>query len=103
MIHNATDASYEQDVLNSELPVLVDFWAPWCGPCKAMAPALDTFAGGAAGKVKVVKVNIDENPESAMKLGVRGVPTLVLYEKGEAVKRVVGAQSLAKLEAFAAL
>ena len=86
-----TDASFESDVLKSETPVLVDFWAPWCGPCRLVAPVLDKVAEGYAGKVTVVKVNVDENPETAMQYGIRSIPTIALFSGGEPVDGVMGA------------
>ncbi|KWT98474.1 MULTISPECIES: thioredoxin [unclassified Variovorax] len=102
MVASITDSTFEQDVVKSDVPVLVDFWAPWCGPCKLLAPVLDQLAANHEGKLKVVKVNIDEDREHAKKLAIRGVPTLVLYRDGEVVARASGAQSLGKLEAMVA-
>ena len=86
-----TDASFTQDVLKSELPVLVDFWAPWCGPCRMVAPVVDEIAEQYAGKVKVVKLNTDENPNVASQYGIRSIPTLIIFKAGERVDTVVGA------------
>ena len=86
-----TDSSFEQDVLKSDLPVLVDFWAEWCGPCKAIAPALHELAGELAGKVKIAKVNVDHSPMTPSKYGVRGIPTLILFKNGQVVAQKVGA------------
>jgi thioredoxin 1 len=86
-----SDSSFESDVLKSSVPVLVDFWAGWCGPCKAIAPAIDELAEQYAGQVKVAKVNVDENPGTPGKYGVRGIPTLILFKDGQIVDQVVGA------------
>lgn len=87
-----TDGNFAKDVLESGVPVLVDFWATWCGPCQVMGPVVDTVAGEYEGKVKVYKLNVDENPVTPSKYGVRGIPTLILFNKGEVVDRIVGAQ-----------
>ncbi|HML16542.1 MAG TPA: thioredoxin [Bryobacteraceae bacterium] len=86
-----TDGAFDQDVLNAEVPVLVDFWAPWCGPCKAMGPTVDALAAEYAGKVKIGKINTDENPATAMRYQVRGIPTLLLFKGGKVVDQRVGA------------
>ena len=91
-ITNTTDTGFEGDVLKGNGPVLVDFWAEWCGPCKALAPKLEEIAGELAGKAKIVKVDVDANPESAAKYGVRGIPTLVVFKDGREVGRLVGNQ-----------
>jgi thioredoxin 1 len=88
---HVTDAAFEKTVLESSLPVIVDFWAPWCGPCKMVAPILDKIAKEYAGKLVVAKVNTDENSEYAMKYGVQGIPTMLLTFKGKIVNRQVGA------------
>ena len=85
-----TDGSFEQDVLNSDVPVLVDFWAEWCGPCRALAPKLEEVATQFNGKVKVVKLNIDENPEAPAKYGVKGIPTMILFKEGQNIDQIVG-------------
>ena len=85
-----TDASFEQDVLKSDVPVLVDFWAEWCGPCRALGPKLEELASEMGGKVKILKLNIDENPESPGKYGVRGVPTMIMFKDGQEVEQIVG-------------
>ena len=89
-VKTVTDASFEADVLKSELPVLVDFWAPWCGPCRAVAPVLDRIAEQYAGRVTVAKVNVDENPETSMHYGIRSIPTVALFSAGEVVTGVMG-------------
>ena len=86
-----SDDKFEQEVLNSAEPVLVDFWAEWCGPCKQLSPVLDELAKEFEGKVTIAKVNIDENPEAPQKYGVRGIPTLILFKDGEAKATKVGA------------
>ena len=86
-----TDASFEQDVLKSDVPVLVDFWAPWCGPCRMVAPIVDEIAKDFEGKLKVVKLNTDENPNIASHYGIRSIPTLMIFKGGEKVDTVVGA------------
>lgn len=86
-----TDASFQADVLNSDLPVLVDLWAPWCGPCRIIAPVLEKLAGEYAGRLKIAKVNVDENPRTSGMFQVQGIPTLLLFRNGQLVDRIVGA------------
>ena len=100
LIVNTTDAQFEADVLSADGLVLVDYWAPWCGPCKMIAPILDDLAGEYEGKVKIVKVNVDDNPASAAKYGVRGIPTLSLFKGGQVVATKVGALAKSQLTAF---
>jgi thioredoxin 1 len=87
---HVTDAAFEKTILQSPIPVIVDFWAPWCGPCKAIAPILEKIALDYAGKLIVAKVDTDENPENAMKYGVQGIPTLLFIAKGKVLNRQVG-------------
>ena len=95
-----TDDSFEDEVLKAAEPVLVDFWADWCGPCKMVAPILDVVAEELEGKIKVAKLNIDENPATPPKFGIRGIPTLMLFKNGSVEATKVGAVSRAQLTAF---
>ena len=99
-ISAVTDSSFEQDVLKSDLPVLVDFWAEWCGPCRMIAPILEQVAAETVGKLKVVKLNVDENPATSPKYGIRGIPTLILFKNGQPAATQVGAVHKAQLAAF---
>jgi thioredoxin 1 len=100
LIKHVSDASFEADVINAQGPVLVDYWAEWCGPCKMIAPVLDEIAGTYQGKLTVAKLNIDENPETPVKHFVRGIPTLMLFKDGEVAATKVGALSKSQLAAF---
>lgn len=97
-----TDANFDREVLQSSIPVLVDFWATWCAPCKAIAPLIDTVADEYAGKVKVGKVNVDENQGTPAKYSVRGIPTIILFKDGAVLEQVVGAVPKSQLDALIA-
>lgn len=99
-VHHVSDSEFEQTVLKANAPVLVDYWAEWCGPCKMIAPVLDAIATDYAGKLTVVKLNIDENPNTPSKYGVRGIPTLMLFKNGEVEATKVGALSKVELAKF---
>ncbi|AXY67559.2 thioredoxin [Thermosynechococcus sichuanensis E542] len=96
---SVTDATFEEEVLNSDIPVLVDFWAPWCGPCRMVAPVVDEIANEYQGRVKVVKVNTDENSKVATDFGIRSIPTLMIFKGGQKVDILVGAVPKTKIEA----
>jgi len=99
-IVNVTDGTFEAEVLQSDSPVLVDYWAEWCGPCKMIAPILDEISGEYDGKLKIAKLNIDENPDTPPKYGIRGIPTLMLFKNGNVEATKVGALSKSQLTAF---
>ncbi|HEY8280887.1 MAG TPA: thioredoxin [Leifsonia sp.] len=96
---SVTDSSFESDVLNSEKTILVDFWAEWCGPCRAVGPILDQIAAEHADKIEIVKLNVDENPQTAAKYQITSIPAMKVYQGGEVVKTVIGAKPKPALEA----
>jgi thioredoxin 1 len=97
-LHEISDSTFETEVLQATQPVLVDFWAPWCGPCRMIAPILEQLAGENAETLKIVKINIDESPNTATNFGVSAIPTLMLFKDGQVVDRFVGVQSKARLQ-----
>ena len=96
-VQQVSDESFEHEVLKADLPVLIDFWAPWCGPCKAIAPVVAELAKEYDGKLKVVKMNVDDNPQTPSKYGVRGIPNLILFKGGQVRDQIVGAVPKAQL------
>jgi thioredoxin 1 len=100
LIKHTTDATFEADVLQSSQPVVVDFWAEWCGPCKMIAPILDEVAGAYEGKLQITKMNVDENRDVPAKFGIRGIPTLMIFKDGQLAATKVGAMSKSQLTAF---
>jgi len=97
MAQNVSDKDFQKEVLESEMPVMVDFWAEWCGPCKAVAPMLDELSIELLGKVKIVKLNVDENPSTMAQFGVRSIPTMIIFKNGEPVDMKVGAGAKAAM------
>mgnify|MGYP006148567373 FL=1 len=100
LIKHVSDASFDSDVLKTDSPVLVDYWAEWCGPCKMIAPILDDLSSEYNGKLQIAKMNVDENAETPAKYGIRGIPTLMLFKNGAVVATKVGALSKSQLAAF---
>ncbi|MCY4388025.1 MAG: thioredoxin [Desulfurellaceae bacterium] len=96
-IQQVSDSSFDGDVLKADIPVLIDFWAPWCGPCRAIAPIVEELAGEYDGKLKIVKMNVDDNPQTPAQYGVRGIPNLILFKGGEVKQQIVGAVPKAHL------
>ena len=96
-VAEVSDATFDQEVLKSAVPVLIDFWAPWCGPCKAIAPVVDELAGVYDGRLKIVKMNVDDNPQTPSKYRVRGIPNLLLFKSGAVADQIVGAVPKAHL------
>ena len=96
-VSEVSDVTFDQEVLKASVPVLIDFWAPWCGPCKAIAPVVEELAGEYTGRVKIVKMNVDDNPQTPSKYGVRGIPNLILFKGGSVTEQIVGAVPKAHL------
>jgi thioredoxin len=98
MVKEVTDATFEQDVIQSDRPVVVDFWAPWCGPCRVVSPILDDLAGEHRDRVDFVKLNVDDNPQAASRFNVLSIPTVILFERGQPQETVIGARSKSHYE-----
>jgi thioredoxin 1 len=98
VLFHATDGNFEPQILKSDIPAMVDFWAPWCGPCQVIAPVIEELAKEYAGRVKIAKMNVDENPATPSRYGIRGIPTVILFKDGQVFDQIVGAVSKSKVE-----